>query len=145
MRAPHPTYPLKLHLPEPGNYPHTVYAEYVPGSSPPAYRLDPIGMNLPIDVVIPDDLAALGYYWHGSLLTRADQPGGISTAAYPPPSWPSEREDCFTLARQSEHRRAGWRVREVAERVAKVTKTKPPKAPKDAPAPVPELAQQELF
>ena len=34
------TFPLKIQLPEPNNYPGTVYAEYVPNSDPPAYRLD---------------------------------------------------------------------------------------------------------
>lgn len=150
MRAPHPTYPLLIELPEPGNYPHIVRAHYVPGSSPPAYRLDAIGMDLPIDVVIPDDLAAAGWYWHGSCLAwpASDplRPMAISTATYPPPGWPSTREDCFTLARESERRRAEWAAERVAERVAQVTKApKPKKTKRDIPAPTPAAVQMELF
>lgn len=136
----HPAFPLKIHLPEPGAYPQTVYADYVPGSDPPAYTVN--GEPCAIDVTIPDDLAAVGYYWHGSLLCRTgDQGGGIATCTYPVPGWPSEREDCFTVARGSERHRAEWAAQRVAERVARVTKTKAPKA--DAPAPA--VAQMELF
>jgi hypothetical protein len=136
----HPAFPLRLHLPLPGAYPQTVYAEYVPGSSPPAYTVN--GEPCAVEVQIPDDLAALGYFWHGSLLCKpGDQSGGICTATYPPPGWPSPRENCFELARESERRRAEWAAQRVAERVAKATKTK---VPRPTPA-APELAQQELF
>lgn len=142
---PHRLYPLVVVLPDPGNYPHIVRAEYVPNSNPPAYRLDPIGMDLPITVTIPKDLVAAGWYWHGSTLAwpASDplRPMAISTATYPPPGWPAERENCFELARGTESRRAEWRERAVVERVAKATKTKLPKAG----TPVAEAVQMELF
>jgi hypothetical protein len=143
MHAPHPAYPLVVELPELGNYPHSVRALYVPGSSPPQYTVH--GEPCAIDVVIPDDLAAAGWYWLGSLLCWPEsdplRPQGIATCTYPPPGWCDDRETCFDLARQSERHRAEWRERRVAERVAKVTKQKPPKA--DAPAPA--AVQMELF
>lgn len=102
MRAPHPTFPLVIELPEPGNYPHIVRAHYVPASDPPAYRLDLIGMDLPIDVAIPDDLAAAGWFWFGSCLTWAEGnfEYGIHTLVCPPPGWLYlPRENCFEAAR----------------------------------------------
>lgn len=62
--------------------------------------------------------------------------------------WPSEREDCFTLARQSERRRAEWHAQRVATAVAKATKTKtklPKPTKQEAPASLPAAVQMELF
>jgi hypothetical protein len=97
MRAPDLTPPLQLHLPD------GIIAQYVPGSAPPAYMLGPIGMEIPVDVVIPEDLAAAGWYWHGSTLAwnGGDPlcPIGISTVVYPPPGWLSASRNCFEAAR----------------------------------------------
>jgi hypothetical protein len=136
-----------VELPEPGNYPHTVCAEYVPGSSLPAYTLN--GDPVAIDVAIPDDLAAAGWFWFGSCLAwPASDPQwamAISTATYPPPGWTCEREDCFTLARQSERRRAEWRDQRITTAVAKATKTKAKQLKHDTPVPTPAAVQMELF
>ena len=83
MQVPDLTPPLQLHLPD------DIIAEHIPGTDPPAYRLGPIGMAIPVDVVIPEDLAAAGWYWHGSTLAWNGDDGRhpicISTAVYPPP------------------------------------------------------------
>jgi hypothetical protein len=50
MRAPHLTPPCALALPG------GLVAEYVPQSDPPAYRVDAIGCDLPVDAQIPEDL-----------------------------------------------------------------------------------------
>jgi hypothetical protein len=120
-------WPLVIELPEMGNYPHCIRAEYVPGSSPPAYTID--GAPVAIEVVIPEDLAMAGWFWFGSSLAwPASDPQramAISTATYPPPGWASERENCFELARQSERRRAEWHQQREDSRAAKATKAKP--------------------
>lgn len=134
MRAPHPCYPLVIQLPDIGNYPNSVRAEYVPGSTPPAYTVN--GEPCAIDVVIPDDLAAAGWFWGGSCLSWPSSDPlrlvSIATCTYPPPGWTSERDDCFTVARQGEQYRAERHERAVAERVAKATKTKRPKQAQQA-------------
>lgn len=69
------------------NLPDGTRAELVPGSRPPAYSL-PDRADAGIDVTIPDDLAATGWYWSGSFLyqpwpERSDGPGvAISTGTY---------------------------------------------------------------
>lgn len=126
MRAPHPTYPLVIELPEPGNYPSIVRAHYVPNSDPPAYRLDAIGMDLPIDVVIPDELAAAGWYWHGSTLVwrEANFEYGIHTFVCPPPGWSyAPRGNCFDAARAANPR--GWMGRGRSEPKAKPKQSQP--------------------
>lgn len=134
-------YPLQLWLP--GEYPNCVTADYVPGSSPPAYTID--GEPCAIDVQIPADLLAAGWCWHGATLRWSETPEScgiaIVTSAYPPPGWPSTRGSCFDCAREFERLRSESEQRRIAERVAKATKTKLPK--KDAPAP--EAVQLELF
>jgi len=61
-------------------------AEYVAGTRPARYTID--GAPCDVDVTIPDDLAATGWYWSGSFLyqpwaERADGPGvGIFTGTF---------------------------------------------------------------
>lgn len=57
-------HPVPLQLALPGG----IVADYVPGSDPPSYTVagDPIA----VDVRIPDDLTATGWYWHGSFLVQ---------------------------------------------------------------------------
>lgn len=56
----------------------------------PIYMLD--GIALDIDVTIPDDLIAAGWFWFGSYLSRCADPTNpnailsIHTALHPPPS-----------------------------------------------------------
>jgi hypothetical protein len=104
MRVPDLTPPLQLHLP------NGIVAGYIPGSAPPAYMLGPIGMEIPVDVVIPRDLVAAGWYWHGSILAwnggDPRRPIGISTAVYPPPGWLSTRRNCFEAAHIVEYAHA---------------------------------------
>lgn len=113
-------------------------------SNPPVYELRD-GTTVALDVAIPDDLAAAGWFWHGSALHwPADDPQrtiGITTDLHPPPPYPSERDDCFTVARRFEAIRAERHEQHVAERVRKATKA--PKLKKDAPATA--AVQLELF
>jgi hypothetical protein len=113
-------------------------------SDPPQYELRD-GTPVDLDVQIPDDLAAAGWIWHGSLLhwpTSDPLRGvGITTDLHPPPGWPSPRDDCFTVARRMDQHRAEYQEQRIAARVAKATKA--PKAKKDAPAPA--AVQMELF
>jgi hypothetical protein len=124
MRAADLTPPLQLHLPD------GIIAEYIPGSEPPAYRLDPIGMAIPVDVIIPEDLAATGWYWHGSTLAwnGGDPlcPSCISTAVYPPPGWLSAGRNCFESARSAEQAHAVQRAGRtpLRSRPKKATKAK---------------------
>lgn len=113
-------------------------------SNPPVYeRRD--GTTVELDVAIPDDLLDAGWFWRGSSLHwPADDPLrtiGITTDLHPPPGWPGERDDCFTVARRFEAIRAERHAQHMIERVAKATKTKRPK--QDAPAPA--AVQLELF
>lgn len=90
-----PAIPLALALPG------GILAEHVAGSDPPAYAID--GVPIDVDVRIPEDLAALRWRWEGSFLCcDGGDPQGqlmISTDLHPPPGWPCERRDCFTVAR----------------------------------------------
>jgi len=87
-----PAIPLALALPL------GILAEYVAGSDPPQYTVD--GELTAIDVRIPEDLRALGWHWYGSYLHVAgDYPVLVATNTYPPPGWPCDQRDCFTVAR----------------------------------------------
>lgn len=71
-------------------------------SIPPQYeRCD--GTTVPIDVVIPDDLAAR-WFWFGSALVEDSGLVLISTASYPPPGLEDGRVTCFDAARRYEAR-----------------------------------------
>lgn len=91
-------HPIPLQLRLPGG----IVADYVAQSGPPAYTVDG-GEPIAVDVVIPDDLAERGWHWHGSFLycDGGDpcHPVFISTDTYAPPGFPSNRADCFTVAR----------------------------------------------
>jgi hypothetical protein len=97
MRVPDLTPPVQLHLPD------GILAEYISGSNPPAYRLGSSEIAIPVDVIIPEDLAAAGWYWHGSMLAWSGDdrrgPISISTAIFPPPGWLSAGRNCFEWAR----------------------------------------------
>lgn len=86
--------PLALALPG------GVLAAHVAGSDPPCYTV--AGKPIAVDVRIPADLAALGWCWLGSFLCCDGgdplRPVMVSTNTYPPPGWPCERRDCFTVA-----------------------------------------------
>jgi hypothetical protein len=130
MREPELTPPLLLDLPD------GVQAAYVPDSEPPAYRLDLVGMAIPVDIAIPEDLAVAGWYWHGSTLAHRDGLLFIHTSAYPPPGWPSARPSCFAVARESDTRAITFAAAR-AERATPPTKkrrltTPPPSAPATA-------------
>lgn len=128
-----------------------VLSQLVP--SPPQYeRRD--GTTIEIDVAIPDDLAAAGWYWFGSVLRwpAGDLRGiGILTSCYPPPPIKSERGSCFDCAREFERLRAEGEDRRIQVAVAKATKTKLPKraskhtANAASESQVRALAQMELF
>lgn len=111
---------------------------------PPQYELRD-GTTVDLDVMIPDDLAAAGWHWFGSVLRwPASDPLrgiGICTSTYPPPPYPSTRGSCFDCARTFERLRAEREDRRIQVAVAKATKTKPPKAS----APAPAAVQMELF
>jgi L-rhamnose isomerase len=80
-------------------------AQLVPGSyeaGRPRYERD--GVEIDIDVTIPDDLVATGWCWHGSSLYQsAPAPGrisvGIHTGTNPPPG-------IFDIARHFDANRA---------------------------------------
>lgn len=122
MRAPHLTPPIRLALPD------GLVADYVPDSEPPAYRADAIGCDLPVDVVIPDDLAAAGYFWFGSFLT-AGEGLYIDTSSFPPPPFPGPRHDCYTAARNIEDERAKHAAARAAKPAKPARNAKPPSAP----------------
>lgn len=88
--------PLEIHLPDGKR------ACYIPGTRPPKYMVD--GQPTDIDVSIPDDLAALGWIWHGSTLFQphagSDGPGvAITTCTYGFPGYADARGTCFDAAR----------------------------------------------
>lgn len=122
--------------------------------SPPQYELRD-GTTVELDVTIPDDLLATGWFWRGSSLHwPADDPLrtiGIPTDGYPPPPYPSERGSCFDCARRFEAMRAERHEQHVAERVRKATKARRPRPRQQASedgAPesqVRALTQLELF
>lgn len=97
------TIPATLYLPDGP-------ADLVPGSfehGQPCYERD--GQAIDVDVMIPDDLLAAGWYWSGSMLCNSwsNETGiCISTGTYPPPPVPSSRGDCYTIAREYDRRRA---------------------------------------
>ncbi len=104
---------------------------------PPQYEQRD-GTTVDLDVQIPDDLAAAGWHWFGSVL-QLGQMGGpciaITTALHPPPGLNDGRRTCFEVARSMEAHRAAHQEEMIAARVAKITKA--PKRPKrDAPAAV---------
>lgn len=89
-------------------------AQYLAGSRPARYTVD--DQPAEIDVTIPDDLQAAGWYWSGSFLyqpwpeARTEEQGrgpgvAISTALYGPPGYPSDRQTCFEVAQGMEARR----------------------------------------
>lgn len=122
MRAPHLTPPIALYLPG------GVIADYVPESDPPAYTVG--GEPIAVDVLIPDDLARAGWFWFGSFLSKPYQNGvgiSISTATFPTPGWPCDRQTCFDAAREIERVRAEHEAARLA-RPVKPTKTKKAKA-----------------
>lgn len=112
-------YPIELHLLDGQR------AQYVPGSRPARYTVD--GQACDIDVTIPDDLAALGWIWHGSTLFQphvgSDGPGvAITTCTYGLPGYADARGTCFDAARnmqrihtEHEARRAGKVIAEQLE------------------------------
>lgn len=101
------SFPLELVLPD-------GIAHYVAGSAEaghPCYQMD--GVDLEIAVVIPDDLAAAGWFWWGSYLSWRDgeyMPGiSISTGTYPPPNGGRyDRPTCFEQASIIERLRAEY-------------------------------------
>lgn len=127
MRAPHPAYPLVLVLP------NGIRAEYHDG----AYWID--GEPTALDVAIPDELVAAGWYWHGSVLRQPAIDGdelrgiGICTSTF-------GVEGAFAAAREIQRVRAEREAARIAERVAVATKR--PRAKRGAVA---EAVQRELF
>lgn len=113
-------------------------------SVPPVYELLD-GTVIDLDVTIPDDLAAAGWFWFGSLLAKGDPQGahvGVHTSCYPPPGWPAPQGTCFDSARRFEAAGAAHHERRVAERVAIAAKTKRPR--RDAPTPVAIQTMMEI-
>lgn len=127
MRPAHQTPPIALYLPD------GLVAAYVPQSEPPAYRMDEIGADLPVDVTIPEDLVAVGWYWHGSLLAwnggDALRPVGIYTGTFPPPGWGGALTTCFDAAREMDKGRAGGPVN-VKQPAKKKKATQAPAGPR---------------
>jgi hypothetical protein len=146
------------------NLPGGKRAEHVPGSRPPRYAVD--GVEVELDVEIPDDLLANGWYWSGSFLyhpwpgSENGSPGvAISTGTFPPPGWPQEpirvkgtddqgqpiiieepARTCFDSARILNSTReevAAWHAAELAKRAKKTSGKKRKKAEKPAAAPPP--------
>lgn len=82
-------YPVELILPN-GR------AQLVVGSAVdgrPRYLLG--GVPIDVDVEIPEDLVARGWFWWGSFLHQQLRPDGcgisIDTGTYPPPGWVGEK------------------------------------------------------
>lgn len=108
----HPVYPLVIPLPD-GTEARVRITHIVEVNdkgeetltqlvqSPPQYeRRD--GTTVDLDVQIPDDLAAAGWYWHGSTLALDGGLLRIGTETYPPPGWPAPQGTCFDIARRYE-------------------------------------------
>lgn len=86
-------WPAALRLPVAGGYVTAVAA----AGRPIRYTVE--GEIVDIDVNIPDDLLAAGWFWHGGCLCRhAGILIGISSALIPPPGWRSGT-DIFEAAR----------------------------------------------
>lgn len=160
-------YPLEVHLPdgtrarvrivhivEVNDRGDEVLTQLV--QHPPQYeRRD--GTTVPIDVTIPDDLAAAGWYWSGSFLyqpwpeVRTEEQGrgpgvAIATCTYGPPGYPSDRQTCFEIAHELERKRTEIQVALRAKPPKKVRAGKKTIAIPDMPievVPEPELAYEQ--
>lgn len=139
-------YPIEIALPDGKR------AQYVAGSRPPKYTVD--GELTAIDVTIPDELEASGWYWSGSFLYQpwpeprtAEQGRGpgvaISTGTFGPPGYPCDRQTCFDSAREMER----LRVELAALPKKKIKASKKKIAIPDVPivaVPEPELVAEQL-
>lgn len=132
-------------------------AELIDGSRPPRYTVD--SEERAIEIAIPDDLLATGWYWSGSFLCQPYAPGDtrgicIITTQAAPPGWdytPSGRcrvpgpwPSIYQTARTFDER---WRLYQ-EERAAKAEQPqKKPKRVKKQTMPVvpePELAYEQV-
>ena len=96
--------------------------------TPPQYELFD-GTAIDLDVTIPDDLVAAGWFWFGSLLAKGDPAGahvGTHTSCYPPPGYDAPQGTCFDSARRFEAAAVTHHERRIAEQVAVATKTRRP-------------------
>lgn len=148
MKAVRSAHPLIIHLPD------QTIAELVAGTHPPRYQLGKEA--LAIDVTIPEDLIATGWYWSGSFLCQPHPPGmapGMAPGTNPgiciitsiagPPGWdytadgrcrvPGPWPSIYQTARWFDER---WRLHQ-AERAAKTEQPqKKPKRVKQQTTPV---------
>lgn len=127
----HTTYPVSIPLPN-GLRAELVYA--LPLHDPPVYAID--GVPVWLDVTVPADLRASGWFWNGALLTlqNAQCDIHICTASSPPPLWNVARDGrilvpglwpcCFVVARFLNVRQREFGERRVAELAAKAAKMK---------------------
>jgi hypothetical protein len=143
------TAPLSIALPDGRR------AEYVAGTRPARYTID--GALCAIDVTIPDDLVATGWYWSGSFLyqpwpgprTEAEGRGpgvAIATCTFPPPGYVSDRKTCFEAAYEMEAKRGELSAALAARPAKKVKASKKIIEIPDMPietAPEPELAYEQ--
>lgn len=118
-------YPVELILPY-GR------ARLVPGMA--VYVMD--GLPIDVDVEVPEDLAARGWFWWGSELYQRLVPGGpgisIATGTYPPPGIEAPRGTCFDAARVVEVTHASivaMRQVEATKKPAKKQRRAVPAAP----------------
>jgi hypothetical protein len=101
-------------------------------SVPPVYELRD-GTTVDVDVAIPDDLRAAGWYWNGSLLTWRETPEScgiaVATCTFPPPGWPldaTHMTDCMSQARVFEQLRGTREITTKEKPANKSSRSRPP-------------------